>query len=369
MNKKTIWIVVIILAVVVVAMFLSKRPQNGSGVVRIAAAIPLTGNYASIGEKIKNGLEAAKTDIEAKDGTKIDILYEDACLPKDITSAVQKLITIEKVKVINQFCAVGIVPSLEITEPAKVINVEVAANVDDLLGKTYFFSPNFAVRDNAKTIAEFAANELKTKRAAFIYYNTPFGKDYTKYTSARFKELGGEVVADEMTNLDVTDFRTNLSKIKSLKPDVIFVTQLTGALGTILKQARDLGISVAIIGNYQNEDPTVLSVAGAAAEGFIISSADPAALSQNYSGFSTSFEATFKVKPDVFASNAYDALHLEVAAIKACGDDTDCMRSEIHKVTDYQGVSGVITINKDGVAIKPTIFKVVKNGAFIPYVK
>ncbi|MFA6432232.1 MAG: ABC transporter substrate-binding protein [Candidatus Paceibacterota bacterium] len=366
MNKKIIWtILVVIIIVVIIALFGRSKPVEGT--IRVAAAIPLTGNYASIGEKIKNGLEAARADIEAKDGTKVEIVYEDACLPKEITSAVQKLINIDKITIINQFCAVGIVPALVITEPAKVISVEIAANVDDLLGKQYFFSPNFAVRDNAKTIAEFAVNDLKAKKAAFIYYNTQFGKDYTKYTSARFKELGGTVVADEMTNLDVMDFKTNLAKIKVGNPDVIFVTQLTGALATIIKQARDQGLDIPIVGNYQNEDPTVLSAAGPAAEGFIISSADPAILSANYSAFRESFEEVYKVQPDVFASNAYDALHIEVAAMKKCGNDTDCIRSEIHKIKDYKGVSGTITINADGVAVKPTVFKVVKDGKFVLY--
>lgn len=365
MIKKLIWGGVVVLALILIIVAVTRTGSN-SGVIRVGAAIPLTGNYGAIGEKIRNGLEAARRDIE-KDGTKVEIVYEDACLPKDITSAVQKLISIERVKVINQFCAVGIVPSLSITEPAKVINVEIAANVDDLLGKQYFFSPNFAVRDNAKLLAEFAVSNLKAKRAAFIYYNTPFGKDYTKYTGARFKELGGEVVADEMTNLDVTDFKTNLAKIKSAKPDVIFVTQLTGALATILKQARDLGLDMPIVGNYQNEDPVVLSTAGVAAENFIIASADPSLLSNNYEAFSKSFEIANNVKPDVFASNAYDALQIEVMAIKKCGDDTDCIRAEIHKIRDYSGVSGTITIDSDGVAKKPTIFKIVKDGKFVQY--
>lgn len=369
MNKKILGIIIVLIVIgLIIALSLRSDDSALSGrVVRVGAAIPLTGNYGSIGENIKNGLDAAARDIEADEDVKIEILYQDACMPKDIASAVQKLINIDKVKVINQFCAVGIVPSLSITEPAKIINVEIAANVDDLLGKKYFFSPNFAVRDNAKTIADFAVSELKAKKAAFIYYNTQFGKDYTKYTGARFKELGGTVVADEMTSLEITDFKTNLAKIKNANPDVIFVTQLTGALGTIIRQAKDLGLNIPIVGNYQNEDPIVLNTAGPAAEGFIISSADPGVLSADYAKFNSEYEKRHGRKADVFASNAYDALHLEVAAIRNCGDDTDCIRDEIHKVKGYKGVSGTITIDENGVAKKPTLFKIVRNGAFVPY--
>ncbi|MEK7650364.1 MAG: ABC transporter substrate-binding protein [Patescibacteria group bacterium] len=370
MKKVIIWLV-IILAIIFIVVFASKNKTENSDVksgevIKIGIAIPLTGNYASIGENIKRGFDLAKKDLESgKKDLAINLVYEDACLPKDITSAVQKLINIDKVKTINQFCAIGLVPSIAITEPNKIISMGVAANVDDLLGKNYYFSTNFLVRDNAKTIADFTVNNLKAKKAAFIYYNTQFGKDYRKYIGARFTELGGQVVADEMTSLDTNDFRTNLTKIKAAKPDVIFVTQLTGALGTIIKQTKELDIQTPLVGNYQNEDPVVLSVAGKTAEGFIISSADPAILGDDSNGFRDHFKQLYGVFPDVFASNAYDALHLEVAAYLVCGEDVECIKTELHKIKYYHGVSGNISIDENGVASKPTLFKIVKDGQFV----
>lgn len=365
--KKIIAIVILIFIIVLgVIVF---KPKENNNMINIGAVIPLTGNYAPIGEKIKNGLEMAKSDLEKQfPGKSIKILYEDGCLAKDVTSAVQKLITINDIKIINQFCAIGLVPSLEITEKNKIINVGVAANVDDLMGRNFYLSPNFAVRDNAVTIADFAINNLHAKKAAFIYYNTQFGKDYRKYIGAEFEKLGGQIVADEMTSLDITDFRTNLTKIRDAKPDVIFVTQLTGALGTIIKQTKDLNINAPLVGNYQNEDPVVLSVAGKAAEGFIISSADPIVLSKEFGNdFRENFKKVHGTWPDVFASNAYDALQLEVNAYIKCQDNTECLRDKLHQTKDYHGVSGTITIDANGVAAKPTIFKIVRDGKFVEY--
>ncbi len=357
----------VILLIIGTVAFSRSNAANGHAI-KIGVAIPLSGNYASIGEKVRNGLELAKQDIETKNpGTSVEIIYEDACLPKDITSAVQKLVNIDKVKVLNQFCAIGLVPSLEITEPNKVISIGVAANVNDLAGKKYYFSPNFSVKENAVSIADFSTSELKVKKAAFIYYNTQFGKDYRKYIGEQFVADGGEIVADEMVNLDVTDFRTNLAKIKLSNPDVIFVTHLTGGLGTIIKQTKDLGIQVPLVGNYQNEDPIVLNVAGSAAEGFIISSADPEIIGKNSGGFKEAYRAKHGVVPDVFASNAYDALSLEIPAYLTCKGNADCMAQELHNVANYNGVSGNITIDKNGFASKPTVFKIVKDGKFVLY--
>ncbi len=366
MKNKIIWLVVAVVVVGGVFALRNKNSNPKSSTLRVGAAVPLTGNYASIGENIKKGFDLAKEQIESENsGMNVEIVYEDACLPKDITSAVQKLVNVDQLKIVNQFCAIGLVPSMEITEPNKVINVGVAANVSDLLGKKYYFSPNFSVEDNANTLAEFAINKLKAKKVAFIFYNTQFGKDYRKYIGERIVESGGQIVADEMTSLETTDFRSHLIKVKNSKPDVIFVTQLTGALGTIIKQSKDMGIDAPLVGNYQNEDPIVLSVAGEAAEGFIISSADPMILSQNFSAFKSSFNRKYNIDPDVFASNAYDALKLEFEVFKKCGEDTDCMMDNLHKIVGYNGVSGSISIDENGFSSKPTIFKIVKGGKFV----
>lgn len=367
-NLRILLAVVVIAAVILVIGTLTSGRSAGSREVRIGVVLPLSGNYASIGEKIKNGLEIARSDIESKTGGKVGLLYQDGCLPKEATSATQKLINVDKVSIIGaNFCAVGHVPSIAITEPAKVISVGIAANSSDLLGKKYYFSPNFAVKDNAIDIASFATNKLKAKKVAFIYYNTPFGKDYRKNIGDQIIKNGGAIVADEMTSLEDKDFRTYLSKIKLAKPDAIFITQLAGALGTILKQAKELSIDAPFIGNYQNEDQIVLDTAGRAAEGFVINSADPSILSAGNESFRTAFKKRFGVEADVFASNAYDALQLEVPIYVKCAGSSDCMMAEFHKISGYKGVSGVITIDADGVASKPTIFKVVRNGAFELY--
>lgn len=368
-NKPLIWVIAIAIIIIIVWAIIPKASSDKHP--RIGVVLPFSGNYASIGEKIKNGLELAKSDLESKNPSlKVELLYNDGCLPKDATSATQKLVNVDKVSIIGaNFCAVGLVPSIPITESAHVMNVGVPANSAELLGKKYFFSPNFSVKENAAAIADFAIDTLGAKKVAFIYYNTPFGKDYRQSIGARITARGGTIVADEMTSLDDKDFRTYLAKIKLAKPDAIFVTQLTGALGTILKQAKELGINAPFVGNYQNEDQIVLDTAGTASEGFIINSADPAILNPDNTAFRSAYKARFGTEADVFAANAYDALEIEVPVYLTCKGDADCMTAEFHKVSGYKGVSGTITVNSDGVASKPTIFKIVKNGKFVVYTR
>jgi len=57
---------------------------------------------------------------------------------------------------------------------------------------------------------------------------------------------------------------------------------------------------------------------------------------------------------------------LEAAAYDHCEGATDCMLEFFHSVKEYEGVSGNISIEEDGTAFKPTSFKVIKNGVFVP---
>ena len=246
------------------------------------------------------------------------------------------------------------------------MGMNLAPNPDSVLGHTFVVSTNSSIRNKGTELGNFAADSLKAKTAAIIYYNTPLGEDYRKYFQTAFEKKGGKVVSSEVTLIDASDFRTELTKIKVLKPDLIFVVQLAKPLANLLKESHELGIQAKILGNSQNEDPSVLEMAGPAAEDFYISSDEPMPKTENVIDFDKRYKERFGQEADVFARNAYDALMLESKAYSVCGISSDCMLQFLHSVKDYQGVSGSITIEADGTAAKPTSFKKVEGGKFVP---
>lgn len=368
--KKIIWgIVLVIIIGLIVWVGVSQKPvvEKAQGV-KIGVVAPSTGNFAVFGERIKNGFELAKEDISKKSSTTIELVFEDACQPKDAVSAVQKMIQSDKIDILGgSFCVVGFVPVIPILEEQKIITFNTAPNPDDAVNKKYVVSTNSGIREKATRLGEFAHDKLNAKTAAVIYYNTPLGKDYEKYFKSSFEAKGGKVVSSEVTLVDATDFRTQLAKIKNDNVDVVFIVQLASPLGNLLKQAKELGIKAKLLGNPSNEDPTVIATAGATAEGFLISSDEPFPKTPNILDFEKRYEEKFGIKPDVYAANSYDALNLQVMVFEKCGKDSDCMIQELHSVKNYPGVSGTITIEKDGSASKPNVFKVVKDGKFVEY--
>src|SRR3989338_6788334 len=243
LDKTRIVLWLVALAVIILGVF-AMNQQKETEAIRIGVITPATGNFAVFGERMKRGFEMAKEDLlRTGKVTSLEIIYEDACQPKEAVAAVQKLITVHRIQILGgYFCVVGFVPIIPILEENKILTFNTAPNPDDALNKKYVVSTNSSIQEKASQLAVFARETLNAKTSAIIYYNTPLGKDYEKYFSETFTQKGGEVTSSEVTLVDATDFRTPLTKIKAKNVDVIFVVQLAGPLGNLLKQGRELGI-------------------------------------------------------------------------------------------------------------------------------
>ena len=247
-NKNMmVWLIVLIVVIVFINLLIFV-PRSSSDKIKVGAIVPLTGDYATLGTRIKNGMELAKTNLEIKNNISIKIYYEDVCLSKDAIPAVQKLTDIDRVSWIgSSFCVVGLTPNIPILEQKKIISFNTAANPDMVLNHPYVFSTNKAIKDDATELADFAINKLDAKTVSIIYYNVPFGVDYGKYFSNEFKRLGGKVLSDQPYEVSQKEFRTELTRIKNEKSEVIFVIGLPGPMGNFLKEAKELGIESQIL--------------------------------------------------------------------------------------------------------------------------
>lgn len=339
-------------------------------IIKIGALLPsTTGDLVVNREKMIRGMELAKEDLTAKYKGQviIELDLEDGCFAKETIPAVQKFIN-NKVAIIGaSFCLFGHIPILPMTEGNKIITFNTAANPDETLNLHYAFSTNVEVKDEAKKLSEFAYNKLGARRAVIMFLDTSFGHDYDKYFTQDFTSRGGQVVGDFPNAPDGKKFDEIIAKIKSLKPDVIITAHFGVPLGIFIREIRNAGITVPIVGNYETEDRTVLEYAGPAAEGVIFSSSELAEKTPTMKAFENRYIRRFGLEPSVLVTNSYDDIILSVNAYLKCKGDRDCMAYELHLVKDYQGVSGIITIKPSGATDKPTIFKTIRNRTFVRY--
>jgi branched-chain amino acid transport system substrate-binding protein len=372
-NMKKVWIPIIV-AIVALATIIPISCKKEPKEIKIGAILPLTGDAAKYGEASKNAIALFIDELNASGGIKgkkIKVIYEDdQADPKLGVSAFQKLVTTDKVPVI-----IGPLPSsvtlaiAPLAEKSKVVILSPASSSPAITNAgDYIFRTVASDLLEGTALANFVYNELKLKKVAIIYINNDFGIGLSNSFSNRFEELGGKIVTVESFEQSATDFRSQLSKIKTLNPQAIYMVGYK-EMGNILKQAAELGIKTQFLSFAMFEDPEILKIAGKAAEGLIYSyrSFDPKSSEEVVKKFANNYKSKYGVEPDIFAGLSFDAARILALAIEKGGSNADGIKSALYMVKNFPGVTGEITFDKNGDVTGAISIKTVRQGKFIWY--
>ena len=338
-----------------------------SEAIRLGATLPLSGDVSTYGNLIRDGIILASEDLNKK-GIPIELFFEDVPTPgAQALSAINKLISQSKIEALAGNFWNPVIPIIAPELAKNKISSFHSAVADDLIlnANDFVFSTNHKIKDEAYRLAEYAYNVLGAKTAGVLSISTTFGDHYQKHFISKFIELGGKVVVNDNTLLDQPDVKPALSKILLKKPDVFFAAYFGTNLGTVLKQAKQLNINSKILSVYEADDPSVLSVAGRAAEGLHFFVSEPKVITNKIIEYRERFKIRFGYKSRILADNAYDATMILAEAIQLCKSDKICIRDQIYKIKNYNGVSGTFSIDPDGATSKSFILKTVKNGEFV----
>jgi branched-chain amino acid transport system substrate-binding protein len=243
--------------------------------IKIGSPYNLTGGYASIDNPAANGSRLAVKEINEAGGVlgrPLEIIIEDgkSDVPT-ITSVAKKLVEEDGVNVMagltdtSYMLAAGPVaqeagiPFLDVGGTAPLITT-----VGD-----YIFMLPFGDNVQAAVAAEYA-HEQGWKTAALLLDEA---MDYTKFLAKYFKDrftmedIGGEIVSELSYSMGDTDFSAQLTEFVNLdpKPDFLFISANPGEIGTIVRQARDLGLTMPIVGGDGYDTPLLAELGGDAA--------------------------------------------------------------------------------------------------------
>jgi len=228
----------------------------------------------------------------------------------------------------------------------------------------YLFTTNPVIRDEAVVLAEYAFNKLNLRRGFTIEVGTQWGENFADQFKSRFEELGGKVLGDENVAIESTDYRSELTRAKSQKPDFIFVVHVGPILGNIIKQIRLVGMNQRILTTDEAEVQSVLDSAGSSAEGLTYFATTPSNEDLNFAKFRNEYTKRYGTLPSILSANAYDATLLTIETLQKCNFSPECVKEQLALVKDYPGSSGTFSIVKSGGAKKSFHLRVVKNGKF-----
>ena len=254
-------------------------------------------------------------------GRKVKVVVEDdQSKPEEAVNAVLKLINQDKaVAIIGEVASTRSLAGAAICQRSHVPMLSPAStNPKVTKVGNYIFRVCFTDNFQGWAMAHFAMTDLKIKRFAVLYDVT---QDYSTGLRDFFKEAvkkdGGQIVADESYSGTDIDFRPQLSKIKNAQPDAIYVPGYYTQVGSICKQARDLGITVPLLGGDGWDSDRTAATGGDAVNGCYFTNHYSADQDRpEVKQFVDAYKKKYNGKtPDAMAILGYDAMRLMCDAI------------------------------------------------------
>jgi len=340
--------------------------------IKIGVIMPMSGAISGYGLSSFDGLELMhKLQPKLKNGDTVKLILVDNKSDKiEAANAATKLISSDKVSaIIGPLSSTNTMAMTKIAETAKVPVVSpVATNALVTKRKEFVSRVCFSDAFQGVVLGNFAFNTLKQKEAVLI---TDVKNDYSigisKVFKKQYKKLGGKIIKNVKINAGDKDFKAALSSIKALKAKFIVLPVYSPEAALIAKQAKQLGIGAQFLGSESTaSDKVFFEVGGKAVEGFyLVSLYSPQApkntpLSKEYS---KAYEKKFKTDVHPFSVLAADAYNVVIAAMNKCEDPTNtiCVNKNIRATKNFQGASGIITLDK-GDAVRSAVINQVKNG-------
>jgi branched-chain amino acid transport system substrate-binding protein len=361
----------IIIGVIIVAAALAGclQPEKKPTEINIGAILPLTGDGAKYGEEAKNGIELA---LEELNNSNIKVVYEDdQGTSNGAINAFNKLDSENIPIIIGPMYSSTTLAIVPLGAKRQVVIFSPSASSPELTNHTgdYFFRNFPSDVYEGSEMAKFAYNKLTLRKVGILSVNLDYGTGLTKVFKKEFESLGGNVLTIEYYDQGATDFRTQLSKIKSLNPDGLYLPGYYAEIGLVLRQAKELGIKTQFLSCVGFDNPKSLEIAGNAAEGVVFARPyyDPESQDPQIKSFVERFTKKYGIAPGVYAAHAYDAMKIVAEAINKGGYTADGIRTALHSIKDFPGVTGTTTFDMNGDVVKPIQIMSVQNGKFVAH--
>jgi branched-chain amino acid transport system substrate-binding protein len=213
--------------------------------------------------------------------------------------------------------------------------------------------------------AKFARDHLKAQTAAVLYDQAQaYSKGLNDYFSKAFGELGGKIAATQAYSGGDQDFSAQLTTIRAANPDVIYLPGYYTDVANVILQARKLGIKAPFLGGDGWDSSQLAAIGGQAVEGsYFTNHYSPDEERPVVQEFVKKYNADYGATPDGLAALGYDAAKLLFDAMaRAEALDGPSLAKAIAASKDFQGVTGVFSIDPKRDAKKPAVVVVVKNG-------
>ena len=340
---------------------------------RIGVMESLTGPGETYGTVANQAKQLAVEEINAAggiDGRMIELVVEDSkCSAQDAITAYNKLTDVDGVKIIlGTSCSGAMLGAAPLAEADGTIMFSgLATNPDIATAGDYIFRTSMSDAQLGVDTGNLLWAE-GVRNLATITESTDYAEGVRRTSVEQFENKGGTVVAEERYASDVTDFRTQLTKLINANPDAIHLAaQSEFAGGTIVKQLRELGYDGQIYTEVVPIGATALEIAGDAATGLkaVTADLDPA------NNKAQEVLANFRAKYDYvtlpwYLGSAYDDVYITAECLKQTEDDQDAdgFRDCLYDITWSGAIGNSYSFDSNGevVGLSNVVVEVLPTG-------
>ena len=339
--------------------------------INVGVTMSMSGPLAAYGQTAYEGIEFANSlQPKLKNGDTVKLVLIDTKGDKvESANAATRLISSYKV--------VGIIGELTSTNTAQVMaiaekkQIPVIAPVatNDKLTEQKEFANRVCFTDSFQgaVVANYAAKDLKLKTAVVVVdqaqvYSLGLAKAFTD----AFKKAGGTIVKEIKVSSGDKDFKAVVSQIKAANPDFMFLPMYHPEVSMIARQAKQIRLSKPMFSGDGVANQTFIDLGGDAVEGYMFTDffdygAPPTQRSKDF--IAAYAKKTGKQDMNSFVALGADAYNVMVDAMNRCTnpEDSVCINNAIKSTVNFEGVSGVLNIDKSGNSTRSAVIKVVQN--------
>ena len=351
------------------------EPSEMEGGVTVGVVAPLSGQYASsYGQPILQGFELARNEINSSQvgGGGINFIAVDDMASVDgAIAAFNELIEADVPVILGpsfSFQAKEVFPIASENGVVAFSSTSSASGIN-MVGDANFRAGLITSRLNPPgvmaTHAVLGYQQVATMYDAADTYSTIGHGDLV----GALMDIGVDILGTETFEGGATDFSAQLTRIKELSPEAIFVSALSAEMDDILVEGRALGIPFSVPFIIPELWNTEAAAAGDAAEGTIsfngwsIFSSTP-----GNQAFIEKYQAAYPTDPDPWAAQSYATLHiLDEAGTRAGSDDPMAIAEALKGIRGLDTILGSFSFDENGDAIYEPFVHIVKDGKLEPF--
>ena len=357
---------------------------------KIGCILPLSGEGADIGQSVLEGIQLAFNSLNIQDENSISTLQlviKDSAGEINSISLLENLAKDEDVVVIiGPLFSKTVLASAKVVDKYKIPIFSPTATSKNISGiSPYIFRNSLTNQMQGNAIADYSINHLNLRKFAVLYQRDAYGIELENAFEEELKSFGGEIIFSEPFDPEQNDFEPQITAIGGIKDsdlrkltgegkpkpelqyEAIFIPAHADRVGLILPELVYYNISdIPILGGNGLNSPDLIRIGGKYAEGVIfVDGFFPLSENPIVKEFVDRYRTFFNKWPDIYSANSYDAAMIILEIIKNGAKNREDVKNGLLNLIDYNGVSGITTVQSSGDSEKALYFLTVKHGKIV----